>query len=209
MCSPTSVRAVTCRVRPRSTVQLRCRQPGSTLKPFLYGVAIEQRWLTAASLLDDAALALTTPSGLYVPQNYERDFKGAVSVRSALAGSLNVPAVRTLQLVGVERFRQTLQSFGMSSVKHDGEYYGYGLALGGSETSLLALTNAYRALANGGLWSPAHLQIERSVRRWRRTGAGAFRRSQLHRVRHAWPTLPRAHRRLGLRVRYRRAHGPQ
>ena len=51
----------------------------------------------------------------------------------------------------------------MSRVKHDGEYYGYGLALGGSETSLLALTNAYRALANGGLWSPAHLQIERGV----------------------------------------------
>ena len=100
---------------------------------------------------------------MYVPQNYERDFKGAVSVRSALAGSLNVPAVRTLQLVGVERFRRTLQSFGMSSVKHDGEYYGYGLALGGSETSLLALTNAYRTLANGGIWSPAHLQVERSV----------------------------------------------
>ena len=137
------------------------RQPGSTLKPFLYGVAIEQRWLTAASLLDDAPLALTTPSGLYVPQNYERDFKGAVSVRSALAASLNVPAVRTLQLVGLERFRQTLQAFGMSSVKHDGEYYGYGLALGGGDTSLLALTNAYRALANAGVWSPAHLQIER------------------------------------------------
>ena len=139
------------------------RQPGSTLKPFLYGVAIEQRWLTAASLLDDAPLALTTPSGLYIPQNYERDFKGAVSVRSALAASLNVPAVRTLLLVGVERFRQTLQSFEMSSVKHDGEYYGYGLALGGGDTSLLALTNAYRALANGGIWSPTHLQIERSV----------------------------------------------
>ncbi|HVE90051.1 MAG TPA: penicillin-binding protein 1C [Burkholderiaceae bacterium] len=139
------------------------RQPGSTLKPFLYGVAIEQRWLTAASLLDDAPLALTTPNGLYVPQNYDRDFKGAVSVRSALAASLNVPAVRTLQLVGVERFRQTLQSFGMSSVKHDGEYYGYGLALGGGDTSLLALANAYRALANAGAWSPAHLQMERGT----------------------------------------------
>ena len=136
------------------------RQPGSTLKPFLYGVAIEQRWLTAASLLDDSPLALTTPNGLYVPQNYERDFKGAISVRSALAASLNVPAVRTLQLVGVERFRQTLQSFGLSSVKHDGEYYGYGLALGGGDTSLLALTNAYRALANGGVWSPTHFRID-------------------------------------------------
>ena len=139
------------------------RQPGSTLKPFLYGVAIEQRWLTAASLLDDSPLALATPTGLYVPQNYERDFKGVVSVRSALAASLNVPAVRTLQLIGVERFRQSLQSFGLSSVKHDGEYYGYGLALGGGDTSLLALTNAYRALANGGVWSPVRLQVERDA----------------------------------------------
>ncbi len=139
------------------------RQPGSTLKPFLYGVAIDQRWLTAASLLEDSPLALATPTGLYVPQNYERDFKGIVSVRSALAASLNVPAVRTLQLVGVERFRQSLQSFGSSSVKHDGEYYGYGLALGGGDTNLLALTNAYRAFANGGVWSPAHLQIDRTA----------------------------------------------
>jgi penicillin-binding protein 1C len=68
-----------------------------------------------------------------------------------------------LQLVGVERFRQTLQSFGLSSVKHDGEYYGYGLALGGGDTSLLALTNAYRAFANGGVWSPAHLQVDRTT----------------------------------------------
>jgi len=134
------------------------RQPGSTLKPFLYGVAIEQRWLTAASLLDDAPLALTTPTGLYVPQNYERDFKGAVSVRSALAASLNVPAVRTLQLIGVERFRQTLLGLGLYNVMHDGEYYGYGLALGSGDTSLLALTNAYRALANRGVWSLPNLQ---------------------------------------------------
>ncbi len=159
------------------------RQPGSTLKPFLYGVAIDQRWLTAASLLDDAPLALATPTGLYVPQNYERDFKGVVSVRSALAASLNVPAVRTLQLVGVERFRQALQSFGLSSVKHDGEYYGYGLALGGGDTSLLTLTNAYRALANGGVWSPVRLQIERDASDGER-GARAFGRSKLHRVRH-------------------------
>ena len=139
------------------------RQPGSTPKPFLFGVAIDQRWLTAASLLDDSPLALATPTGLYVPQNYERDFKGVVSVRSALAASLNVPAVRTLQLVGVERFRQALQSFGLSSVKHDGEYYGYGLALGGGDASLLTLTNAYRALANSGVWSPVRLQIERDA----------------------------------------------
>ena len=183
------------------------RQPGSTLKPFLYGVAIDQRWLTAASLLDDSPLALATPTGLYVPQNYERDFKGVVSVRSALAASLNVPAVRTLQLVGVERFRQALQLFGLSSMKHDAEYYGYGLALGGGDTSLLTLTNAYRALANGGVWSPVRLQIDRDasdgelVRVIRPKQASSFPTS--------WPTLPHAPRRSGWQVHCQRDRGPR
>jgi penicillin-binding protein 1C len=69
------------------------RQAGSTLKPFLYELAIEQRLLTAASLLDDSPVNIVTPGGLYVPQNYDRDFKGMVSLRTALSSSLNVPAV--------------------------------------------------------------------------------------------------------------------
>ncbi len=75
------------------------RQAGSTLKPFLYEMAIERRYLTAASLLDDSALNLDTATGVYLPQDYDRDFKGLVSVRTALGSSLNVPAVRTLVLV--------------------------------------------------------------------------------------------------------------
>ena len=77
------------------------RQAGSTLKPFLYARAIDRRVLTAASLVDDSPLAIATARGVYVPQNYDRDFRGAVSVRTALASSLNVPAVRTAELVGV------------------------------------------------------------------------------------------------------------
>jgi len=134
------------------------RQPGSTLKPFLYAMAIEARWLTAASVLDDAPVALPTPSGLYAPQNYERDFKGAVSVRTALASSLNVPAVRTLVLVGVDRFQARLRALGLDSLTQEAEHYGYGLALGDGEVDLLSLTNAYRVLANGGVWSPVRLQ---------------------------------------------------
>lgn len=129
------------------------RQAGSTLKPFLYGLAIESRLLTAASVLDDSPVQLTTPSGLYIPQNYDRDFKGPVSVRTALASSLNVPAVRTLDMVGVERFVQGLRRFGLNSLNRDGRFYGFGLALGGAEVRLVELTNAYRALVNGGLWS--------------------------------------------------------
>jgi penicillin-binding protein 1C len=75
------------------------RQAGSTLKPFLYAQALDEKRLTAASLLDDAPINLAAGGGLYIPQNYDKDFKGWVSVRSALGGSLNVPAVRTLVLV--------------------------------------------------------------------------------------------------------------
>ena len=131
------------------------RQPGSTLKPFLYGLAIDQRWLTASSVLDDSPLALNTPSGLYIPQDYDKHFHGAVSVRSALGSSLNVPAVRTLTMVGVGRFLGTLRDFGLNSLTHDADHYGFGLALGGAETNLLELSNAYRALANGGKWTQA------------------------------------------------------
>ena len=130
------------------------RLPGSALKPFLYGLAIEQGLLTAASPLEDSPLALDTPTGQYVPQNYERDFKGWVSVRTALGASLNVPAVRTLLLVGEERFLQRLRGLGLATLKEDVEFYGYALALGGGEVTLLDLANAYRALANGGLLKP-------------------------------------------------------
>ncbi len=132
------------------------RQAGSTLKPFLYGLALERGYLTAASVLDDTPINLETQTGLYIPQNYDRDFKGPVSVRTALAGSLNVPAVRTLVITGVENFRNRLRDTGYQSITEDGEYYGYSLALGSAEVSLLEQVAAYRTLARGGLYSPLH-----------------------------------------------------
>ena len=71
------------------------RQPGSALKPFLYALALERRLLTPASLLDDSPLELPEQRGLYRPLDYDRRFRGLVSMRTALASSLNVPAVRT------------------------------------------------------------------------------------------------------------------
>ena len=133
------------------------RQAGSTLKPFLYEMAFERRYLTAASLLADAPLSLDTASGVYVPQDYDHDFKGLVSARTALASSLNVPAVRTLVLVGVEAFREQLRALGYAGIKRDGEYYGYSLALGSAEVTLWQQAQAYRALARGGAWSPLTL----------------------------------------------------
>ena len=147
---------------PRSTAPavdgvMAPRQAGSTLKPFLYGLAFEQRYLTPASLLEDSPINLETATGLYIPQNYDRDFKGVISARTALASSLNVPAVRTLVLVGVEAFRARLFDLGYTGISHDGEYYGYSLALGSAEVNLLEQANAYRTLANGGRYSATHL----------------------------------------------------
>jgi penicillin-binding protein 1C len=143
------------------------RQAGSTLKPFLYGLAIEQRRLTAASLLDDSALAIATADAQYLPRNYGHDFKGWVSVRRALASSLNVPAVRTLALLDPDDFVQRLRDVGLPSVSQDAGYYGYSLALGSAEVRLLDLTNAYRTLANQGMAS--------SVRFTRQPGPQAVR----------------------------------
>jgi penicillin-binding protein 1C len=134
------------------------RQAGSTLKPFLYDLALERRYLTAASLLDDSPISLDTATGVYLPQNYDRDFKGLVSVRTALASSLNVPAVRTLVLVGVDAFRDRLQSLGYSGITRDGSFYGYSLALGSAEVSLWEQVAAYRTLARGGVASSLTLR---------------------------------------------------
>jgi penicillin-binding protein 1C len=128
------------------------RQAGSTLKPFLYAQAIAEQRITAASLLEDSSAHIPTASGLYIPQNYDRSFKGWVSARTALGASLNVPAVRTLVMVSPDAFARKLRSLGLP-LKNEGDFYGYSLALGSADVSLLSLTNAYRALANGGQYS--------------------------------------------------------
>ncbi|NYT61249.1 penicillin-binding protein 1C [Alcaligenaceae bacterium] len=129
------------------------RQAGSTLKPFLYVQAIEQQRLTAVSLLNDGALDLPTGSGLYIPQNYDKHFSGWVSVRTALAASLNIPAVRVLLMVTPDAFARRLVQLGLP-LQQTGDFYGYSLALGSADVTLLTLTNAYRSLANMGMYSP-------------------------------------------------------
>ncbi|CAG9175063.1 Biosynthetic peptidoglycan transglycosylase [Cupriavidus pampae] len=133
------------------------RQAGSTLKPFLYAQALEERRVTAASLLDDRPVNLPTGGGLYIPQNYDHQYAGWVSLRAALGASLNVPAVRTLVMVTPHRFHRRLVALGLP-LPQSGDYYGYSLALGSADVSLLSLTNAYRAFANGGAYSPPRLR---------------------------------------------------
>jgi penicillin-binding protein 1C len=127
------------------------RQAGSTLKPFLYATALEMRLLTASSLLDDAPLALPVAGGLYQPRNYDESFRGIVSLRTALASSLNVPAVHVLQLVSADAFLAKLRALGFVGLRDDGGFYGPSLALGSADVSLEELVAAYRTLANGGL----------------------------------------------------------
>jgi penicillin-binding protein 1C len=129
------------------------RQAGSTLKPFLYALAMDRQLLTAASLLDDSPVALATDVGLYAPRNYDLHYVGPVSVRRALGSSFNVPAVRALTLTGVAPFHRLLGKLGISSLRPSPEHYGFSLALGAADVTLLSLTNAYRALANGGQMS--------------------------------------------------------
>ncbi|MEQ1548470.1 MAG: penicillin-binding protein 1C [Chakrabartia sp.] len=136
------------------------RQAGSTLKPFLYAQVIEKGYLTPASILDDSPVQLDTASGLYVPQNYDRAFKGPVSVRHALAASLNVPAVRTLMIAGTEAFRDRLWDSGYRGLTEDGQYYGFSLALGSAEVTLLEQAAAYRSFALGGMWSALRIKAD-------------------------------------------------
>ncbi|WP_438393064.1 penicillin-binding protein 1C [Caballeronia sp. DA-9] len=138
---------------PEVDAVLALRQAGSTLKPFLYAQAIDEKRLTPATLLDDAPLDLATGGGLYIPQNYDHDFKGWVSMRTALGSSLNVPAVRTLVMVTPHKFAKTLVSLGLP-LTQAGDYYGFSLALGSADVTLVSLANAYRTLANGGLAGP-------------------------------------------------------
>src|SRR5690606_13277100 len=97
------------------------------------------------TLLDDGPIGLPTGNGLYMPRNYDKLYAGWVSVRTALAASLNIPAVRALTMVTPDAFARRLVELGLP-LTQTGDFYGYSLALGSADVSLLALTNAYRAL---------------------------------------------------------------
>lgn len=129
------------------------RQPGSALKPFLYAQALESGW-SAATLIDDAPLSGAVGAGLHTFRNYSRRFYGPLRLRECLGNSLNIPAVRTIDFVGPERFLGLLHRLGFAGLTRDPDFYGLGLALGNGEVSLLELTRAYAVLANAGISRP-------------------------------------------------------
>lgn len=133
------------------------RQPGSALKPFLYGLAFD-RGHTAATVIPDVPRSFATALGPYRPQNYDRRFHGPVRAREALASSYNVPAVELAERLGVEALLETLHRAGFASLDRPAAHYGLGLALGTGDVTLLELANGYRALANGGEWTPVRWQ---------------------------------------------------
>ena len=127
------------------------RQPGSTLKPFLYELALEQRLLRPNTVLADVPTRYAIPGAkLYTPSDYSETFQGPVRVRVALANSLNVPAVRVLEKVSVNTFLDRLHQLGFTHLTQTPDYYGLGLALGAGEVSLWELARAYLVLANQG-----------------------------------------------------------
>ena len=127
------------------------RQPGSTLKPFTYGLALENG-MTAGTILEDAEIHIKTQEGIFKPKNYDRQYHGWIRMRSALACSYNIPAVSVLQVIGSDLLFQRLRKLGFKSLKKSPSFYGVGLTLGNGEVTLLELVRAYSALARGGIY---------------------------------------------------------
>lgn len=130
-------------------IALSLRQPGSALKPFLYGAALERGFTTATVLHDIPTTFLTADGKNYAPENYDRSWHGPVLVREALANSYNLPAVKAMQYVGVAAFLDVAFKAGLSSLASKSSA-GLSLALGSGEVRLLDLTSAYASLAAGG-----------------------------------------------------------
>lgn len=131
------------------------RQPGSTLKPFVYELALEKGVISPHTILPDVPTHYAIPGAkLYSPTDYTNSFLGPVRVRVALANSLNVPAVKVLEKVGVATFLNRLHELGFAHLNQDAEYYGLGLTLGSGEVNLWELTRAYLTMANMGKITP-------------------------------------------------------
>ena len=163
----------TCRFDPQVNVTISQRQPGSAFKPVVYATAFEMGY-TPETILQDTFTEFNPncPSdgsaekdryGLdcYHPHNYDGLFKGSISIRSALAQSRNVPAVKTLKFVGVDNALKKAKEMGITTLT-DTSRYGLALVLGGGEVKLLELASAYGIFARDGMKTPLNfiLKIE-------------------------------------------------
>ena len=140
------------------------RQPGSTMKPLLYALALERGW-TAATLIDDAELSESVGAGQHTFHNYSHRHYGPLRLRETLGNSLNIPAVKTLKFVGGDAFMERLHAVGITSLTNHPEFYGDGLALGNGEVSLYEMAQAYTVLAREGRYQPLTLLANDSAPR--------------------------------------------
>ena len=140
------------------------RQPGSSLKPFLYALALDSGW-SPATELDDAPMAEAIGTGLHDFHNYSGTFYGKISLREALGNSLNIPALETISFVTPQRYLDALHALGFASLTQPAEFYKDGLALGNGEVTLLEMVRGFSALANHGVFRPLTPLSQSSLQR--------------------------------------------
>ena len=149
-------------------------QPGSSMKPFLYALAIEEDILSPASVIADVPTAFGSDK-LYIPENFNNRFNGPVRTRIALASSLNVPAVSTLNKIGISTYLDKLYELGFESLKENnrGLQADLGLALGAGEVSLYELVPAFSIFTRDGVFFPIEVSLPESElnRKNRKTNA--------------------------------------
>lgn len=162
-CSP----GVNCRFDPHVNIAIRERQPGSAFKPFVYATAFQKGYTPDTVLFDVSTefnpgcnpdgtpgTNISDPKDCYHPQDYDGKFRGPVSLRQAIAQSLNVPSVKLLYLAGIQDSINTAKDLGISTLK-DPERYGLTLVLGGAEVKLLEMASAFGVFAQDGILHPA------------------------------------------------------
>jgi penicillin-binding protein 1C len=128
------------------------RQPGSSFKPLLFATAMNDNLISPASIMWDVPVTYDLGANqFYSPINYDEKYHGLITVRAALANSYNVPAVRLLSALGTDRMVESGEALGLHSLR-DNNWFGLGMALGSNEVPLVEMVNAYRTIANGGLY---------------------------------------------------------
>ena len=149
-----------CKFEPNDNVTIRGRQPGSSFKPVVYATAFLKGY-TPDTVLYDVVTNFSTTAKPYEPHNYDSQEHGPVTIRKALAGSLNIPAVKIIYLAGINNVLDLADDLGYTTLK-DRSRFGLSLVLGGGEIKLIEHTNAFSAFAREGKLHPttAILKIE-------------------------------------------------
>lgn len=135
------------------------RQPGSTLKPLLYGLCIDKGLMTPKSIINDVAISFEG----YAPENYDKQFNGYVTMEYALEHSLNIPAVKSLRSLGMDQMIQQLSQSGFKQIRKDQKKLGLSMILGGCGASLEELAGLYASFANEGIYQPLQFTAEDST----------------------------------------------